>query len=148
MPSLKIRRALLTVSDKTGVVELGRALSAAGAELVATGSPGATLAAHYVRHMTPRLDLGIYSEGTFEVVSKLKVVGNLTGKMRGLSGSLAMFLRYAMSDNWYCELGAFGVREKVSIQAPCPETAIRCSETSVIGTSKMQGRLGFARRIE
>ena len=35
--SLKIRRALLTVSDKTGVVELGRALADAGAELVATG---------------------------------------------------------------------------------------------------------------
>jgi phosphoribosylaminoimidazolecarboxamide formyltransferase/IMP cyclohydrolase len=34
---LKIRRALLTVSDKRQVVELGRALHAAGAELVATG---------------------------------------------------------------------------------------------------------------
>ncbi len=34
---LKIRRALLTVSDKEGVVELGQALAKAGAELVATG---------------------------------------------------------------------------------------------------------------
>ncbi len=37
MRGLKIRRALLSVSDKTGVVELGRALASAGAELVATG---------------------------------------------------------------------------------------------------------------
>lgn len=35
--SLKIRRALLTVSDKDGIVELGRALAASGTELVATG---------------------------------------------------------------------------------------------------------------
>ncbi len=34
---LKIRRALLSVSDKTGLVELGRALVACGTELVATG---------------------------------------------------------------------------------------------------------------
>jgi phosphoribosylaminoimidazolecarboxamide formyltransferase/IMP cyclohydrolase len=34
---LKIRRALLSVSDKTGIVELGKALAGAGAELVATG---------------------------------------------------------------------------------------------------------------
>lgn len=32
-----IRRALLSVSDKTGLVELGRALAAAGAELLSTG---------------------------------------------------------------------------------------------------------------
>ncbi|HAR37342.1 MAG TPA: bifunctional phosphoribosylaminoimidazolecarboxamide formyltransferase/IMP cyclohydrolase PurH [Porphyromonadaceae bacterium] len=35
---LKIRRALLSVSDKNGVVELGRALHAAGTELIATGN--------------------------------------------------------------------------------------------------------------
>jgi phosphoribosylaminoimidazolecarboxamide formyltransferase/IMP cyclohydrolase len=34
---LKIRRALLSVPDKSGVVELGKALAASGAELVATG---------------------------------------------------------------------------------------------------------------
>lgn len=34
---LKIRRALLSVSDKTDLVELGQALHGAGAELVATG---------------------------------------------------------------------------------------------------------------
>lgn len=34
---LKIRRALITVSDKTGIVELGTALHTAGAEIVATG---------------------------------------------------------------------------------------------------------------
>jgi phosphoribosylaminoimidazolecarboxamide formyltransferase/IMP cyclohydrolase len=35
--SLRIRRALLTVSNKEGLVELGKALDRAGAELVATG---------------------------------------------------------------------------------------------------------------
>ena len=38
------RRALVSVSDKTGLVELGRALVAAGVELVSTGSTAATLA--------------------------------------------------------------------------------------------------------
>jgi phosphoribosylaminoimidazolecarboxamide formyltransferase/IMP cyclohydrolase len=41
--SLKIRRALLTVSDKAGVVELGRALASSGAELVATGKTAVVL---------------------------------------------------------------------------------------------------------
>ncbi len=40
---LKIRRALLSVSDKAGVVELARALSDAGAELVASGGTAAVL---------------------------------------------------------------------------------------------------------
>jgi phosphoribosylaminoimidazolecarboxamide formyltransferase / IMP cyclohydrolase len=39
-----IRRALLSVSDKTGLVELGRALAEAGAALVSTGSTAAALA--------------------------------------------------------------------------------------------------------
>ncbi len=38
------RRALLSVSDKTGVVELGRALAGAGVELVSTGSTAKMLA--------------------------------------------------------------------------------------------------------
>lgn len=38
------RRALLSVSDKTGVVELGRALAEAGVELVSTGSTAKMLA--------------------------------------------------------------------------------------------------------
>src|SRR5690348_832261 len=37
MQGLKIRRALLSVSDKEGIVELAAALKKAGAELVATG---------------------------------------------------------------------------------------------------------------
>lgn len=40
---MKIRRALLTVSDKSGLVELGRALAASGAELVATGKTALVL---------------------------------------------------------------------------------------------------------
>ena len=34
---MKVRRALLSVSDKSGIVELARALSAGGVELVSTG---------------------------------------------------------------------------------------------------------------
>jgi phosphoribosylaminoimidazolecarboxamide formyltransferase/IMP cyclohydrolase len=41
----KIRRALLSVSDKTGLVELARALAAAGVELVSTGGTAAALQA-------------------------------------------------------------------------------------------------------
>ncbi|OFZ80815.1 MAG: hypothetical protein A2603_03575 [Bdellovibrionales bacterium RIFOXYD1_FULL_55_31] len=40
---LKIRRALLSVSDKTGILELARALRASGAELIATGRTAASL---------------------------------------------------------------------------------------------------------
>jgi phosphoribosylaminoimidazolecarboxamide formyltransferase/IMP cyclohydrolase len=40
---LAIRRALLSVSDKTGLVELGRALAARGVELISTGGTGAAL---------------------------------------------------------------------------------------------------------
>ncbi|MFG3705299.1 bifunctional phosphoribosylaminoimidazolecarboxamide formyltransferase/IMP cyclohydrolase [Micromonospora sp. NPDC047670] len=39
-----IRRALVSVYDKTGLVELARALHAAGVELVSTGSTAATIA--------------------------------------------------------------------------------------------------------
>ncbi len=42
---LKIRRALLTVSDKAGLVELGHALVASGTELVATGKTAQVLEA-------------------------------------------------------------------------------------------------------
>ncbi len=41
--SLKIRRALISVSDKTGVIELGKALSNAGVEIVATGKTATVL---------------------------------------------------------------------------------------------------------
>jgi phosphoribosylaminoimidazolecarboxamide formyltransferase/IMP cyclohydrolase len=42
---LPIRRALVSVYDKTGLVELGRALVEAGVEIVSTGSTAGTLAA-------------------------------------------------------------------------------------------------------
>lgn len=41
--SLKIRRALLSVSDKTGLVELAQALASTGTELVATGNTAQVL---------------------------------------------------------------------------------------------------------
>ncbi|MDZ3823680.1 MAG: bifunctional phosphoribosylaminoimidazolecarboxamide formyltransferase/IMP cyclohydrolase [Pseudoxanthomonas sp.] len=43
LPRLPIRRALLSVSDKTGLVELGRALAGRGVELLSTGGSAATL---------------------------------------------------------------------------------------------------------
>ena len=41
----KIRRALLSVSDKTGLIEAATALSALGVELVSTGGTRAAIAA-------------------------------------------------------------------------------------------------------
>ncbi|MDO4791721.1 MAG: bifunctional phosphoribosylaminoimidazolecarboxamide formyltransferase/IMP cyclohydrolase [Buchananella hordeovulneris] len=41
---LPLRRALISVYDKTGVVELGKALAAAGVEIVSTGSTAGLLA--------------------------------------------------------------------------------------------------------
>ena len=46
---MKIRRALLSVSDKTGVAALGRALVEAGAEIVATGKTAEVLKAEGLR---------------------------------------------------------------------------------------------------
>jgi phosphoribosylaminoimidazolecarboxamide formyltransferase/IMP cyclohydrolase len=43
MTDIPIRRALLSVSDKTGIVELGQALAAAGVELVSTGGTAKAL---------------------------------------------------------------------------------------------------------
>ena len=43
MSTGKIKRALLSVSDKTGLAELGRALAARGVELVSTGGTAKTL---------------------------------------------------------------------------------------------------------
>ena len=43
MSDVTIRRALLSVSDKTGLVELGQALSARGVELVSTGGTAGAL---------------------------------------------------------------------------------------------------------
>ena len=45
MPIAKIARALISVSDKTGIVELGRRLSAAGLEILSTGGTAKALAA-------------------------------------------------------------------------------------------------------
>ena len=45
MSELKIARALLSVSDKTGLIELGQALAGHGVELVSTGGTAAALRA-------------------------------------------------------------------------------------------------------
>src|SRR3954470_228953 len=43
MTDVKIKRALLSVSDKTGLAELGRALARHGIELVSTGGTARAL---------------------------------------------------------------------------------------------------------
>ncbi|MCP3731662.1 bifunctional phosphoribosylaminoimidazolecarboxamide formyltransferase/IMP cyclohydrolase [Sphingomonas sp. MG17] len=43
MSSIQIKRALLSVSDKTGIIELGTALAAKGVELVSTGGTAKAL---------------------------------------------------------------------------------------------------------
>ena len=43
MNNVTIKRALLSVSDKTGLADLGRALAAHGVELVSTGGTAAAL---------------------------------------------------------------------------------------------------------
>ncbi len=43
MTKMKIKRALVSVYDKTGLVELGKSLHAAGVEILSTGSTAATL---------------------------------------------------------------------------------------------------------
>ena len=43
--SLEIKRALISVSDKTGLLELATELHSAGIQIVSTGSTGATIAA-------------------------------------------------------------------------------------------------------
>lgn len=45
MSDVKIRRALLSVSDKTGIADLGRALARHGVELISTGGTAAALRA-------------------------------------------------------------------------------------------------------
>ena len=45
MTTIPIRRALLSVSDKTGIVDLGRALAAHGVDLISTGGTAAALRA-------------------------------------------------------------------------------------------------------
>ena len=43
MTTIPIRRALLSVSDKTGIVDLGHALAAKGVDLVSTGGTAKAL---------------------------------------------------------------------------------------------------------
>ena len=45
MSDIKIKRALLSVSDKSGLVDLGKALAGHGVELVSTGGTAKALRA-------------------------------------------------------------------------------------------------------
>ncbi|MER3394415.1 MAG: bifunctional phosphoribosylaminoimidazolecarboxamide formyltransferase/IMP cyclohydrolase, partial [Microcella pacifica] len=42
--AIPVRRALISVSDKTGLLDLAAALAGAGVEIVSTGSTAATIA--------------------------------------------------------------------------------------------------------
>jgi len=53
----KIRRALISVTDKTGVAELARGLAAAGIEILSTGGTAATLRASGV----PVVEVSVYT---------------------------------------------------------------------------------------
>ena len=44
MTAVRIRRALISVSDKTGLVELGKALVRHGVEIISTGGSAKALA--------------------------------------------------------------------------------------------------------
>ena len=64
MTSIPITRALLSVSDKTGIVDLATALAAKGVELVSTGGTATALrAAGY--HLIESLDEGDHSHFAF-----------------------------------------------------------------------------------
>ena len=60
MPSdlKRVSRALLSVSDKTGLVDFARALAERGIELVSTGGTHKTLSAKRGRNDDPQLPLG------------------------------------------------------------------------------------------
>ena len=82
--NLKIRRALLTVSDKSQVVELGRTLADAGVEIVATGKTGELLK-----------DAGI------TVIPIEKISGSpeaFQGRMKTLSAAVCSGILYRRGD--------------------------------------------------
>lgn len=81
---LKIRRAILSVSDKTGVTELGRALASAGAEIVASGGTAKAL-----------------TEAGLEVVPIERLTGNpeaFQGRMKTLSFPVCSGILYRRGD--------------------------------------------------
>lgn len=81
---LKIRRALFSVSDKTGVLELARAMAQAGTEIVATGNTARVL-----------------KEGGLQVVPIEKITGNpeaFQGRMKTLSFQVCSGILYRRGD--------------------------------------------------
>src|SRR5580704_17423958 len=52
-----VRRALISVSDKTGLIETAQAMAAAGVELVSTGGTRAAIAAAVTEHGIGGIDL-------------------------------------------------------------------------------------------
>ena len=82
--SLKIRRALLTVSDKSQIVELGRTLADAGVEIVATGRTGELL-----------------KEAGITVIPIEKISGSpeaFQGRMKTLSAAVCSGILYRRGD--------------------------------------------------
>ncbi len=79
--SFKLRRALLSVSDKTGLLELARALSAQGVELLSTGGTAKTLreAGLAVRDVSEVTGFPEMMEGRVKTLHP-KVHGGLLGR--------------------------------------------------------------------
>jgi phosphoribosylaminoimidazolecarboxamide formyltransferase/IMP cyclohydrolase len=83
-----VRRALLSVSDKTGVLELARALSARGVQLLSTGGTARLLAAHAlpVREVSDHTGFPEIMDGRVKTLHP-KIHGGLLGR-RGVDDTV------------------------------------------------------------
>jgi phosphoribosylaminoimidazolecarboxamide formyltransferase/IMP cyclohydrolase len=97
MDQVKIRRALLSVSDKTGIVELGTALAAQGVELVSTGGTASALRAAglEVRDISDLTGFPEMMDGRVKTLHP-KVHGGLLA-VRGNDGSQASMAEHAIA---------------------------------------------------
>src|SRR5271167_1971772 len=87
---LPVRRALLSVSDKTGVLELARALAARGIELISTGGTARLLADHGIRATEVAAHTGFpeIMDGRVKTLHP-KIHGGLLGR-RGLDEAVML----------------------------------------------------------
>src|SRR5688500_5002073 len=92
-----VTRALLSVSDKTGIVELARGLAALGAELVSTGGTAAALRAAglTVREVSDLTGFPEMMEGRVKTLHPI-VAGGILFK-RGDSGHTAAAARHGIA---------------------------------------------------
>ena len=114
---VRVHRAILSVSDKTGVVELGRGLAARGIELVSTGGTAAAL-----------------EEGGVEVTPIRRITGNekdayFGGRMKTISFQFESALLFDRSDDEHrrqaAELGIEAIDLVVCNLYPFEQTVAR-----------------------